>query len=57
MHTVAYRVLTVPMQWFPAGHQVWTAPLRNETERSHITLKGTNFAWSDYFGFFAYDTF
>ena len=44
MHTVAYRVLTVPMQWFPAGHQVWTAPLRNETERSHITLKSTNFA-------------
>ena len=44
MYTVAYRVLTVPMPWFLAGHQVWTAPLRNETELSHITLNGTNFA-------------
>ena len=44
MYTVAYRVLTVPIPWFPAGHQVRTDPLRNETERLHITLNGTNFA-------------
>ena len=44
MYTVAYRVLTVPMPWFPAGKQVCTAPLRNETERSHIIVNGTNFA-------------
>ena len=43
MYTVAYWVLTVPMPWSPAGHQVWTAPLRNETERSHITFNGTKF--------------
>ena len=32
-------------------------PLRNEIERSHITHNTANFAWSDYFGFFAVDTF
>ena len=28
----------------PGRAPSWTAPLRNETERSHITLNGTNFA-------------